>query len=83
MSKEAVEAVIGRALLCDDFRMALLADAEQALAGFKLTKEEGTDLRRLDGETLDTLAKCLDEQIKKLHLKHIDYNATTPKDINP
>jgi hypothetical protein len=71
MSKKAVEAVIGKALLDECFRLALLADADQALAGFRLTKAEKMDLKRLDGETLDALAHMLDEKIKKLRLNYI------------
>ncbi|MBN1146601.1 MAG: Franean1_4349 family RiPP [Anaerolineales bacterium] len=68
MSKEAVETVIGKALLDEGFREALLADPGQALAGFDLTKVEIDGLKRLDGETLDALARSLDEQKRKLRL---------------
>lgn len=71
MSKKAVEAVIGKALLDECFRLALLADADQALAAFRLTKAEKMDLKRLDSETLDTLARLLDEQKKKLRLTYV------------
>ena len=37
MSKEAVESVLGKVLLEAEFRAALLADPDQALAGFDLT----------------------------------------------
>ncbi|MEW5870607.1 MAG: Os1348 family NHLP clan protein [Chloroflexota bacterium] len=69
MSKEAVESVLGKALLEEAFRLALLAEPDQALAGFELTKAEKADLKRLDGETLDALAHSLDEQKRKLHLE--------------
>jgi O-phosphoseryl-tRNA(Cys) synthetase len=71
MSKKVVEAVIGKALLDECFRLALLADADIALAGFKLTKAEKMGIKRLDGETLDTLARLLDEQKKKLRLNYV------------
>jgi hypothetical protein len=71
MSKKAVEAVIGKALLDECFRWSLLADADQVLAGFRLTKAERVDLKRLDGETLDALAHMLDEKIKKLRLNYV------------
>jgi len=71
MSKKAVEAVIGKALLNECFRLSLLADAEQALAGFRLTKAEKMDIKHLDGETLEALAHLLDEKIKKLRLHYI------------
>lgn len=71
MSKKAVEAVIGKALLDECFRLALLADADQVLADFRLSKAEKADLKRLDGETLDALAHLLDEKIKKLRLNYV------------
>jgi hypothetical protein len=70
VSKEAVEFVIGKALLDAAFRAALLAEPDQTLASFDLTKAERADLRRLDGETLDALAASLEEQKRKLHLKN-------------
>lgn len=71
MAKEALELVIGKALLEASFRAALLADPDQALAGFELTKAEKAALKHLDGETLDALAASLEEQKKKLHLKDV------------
>jgi hypothetical protein len=68
MSREALEPVIGQALLDASFRVALLADADQTLSGFKLTTTEKKTLKRLDGETLDALAKFLDDRTRKLHL---------------
>ena len=70
MSKEAVECAIGKALLDATFRAALLAEPDQTLTGFDLTKAERAALKRLDGETLDALALSLDERIKKLHLNN-------------
>ena len=71
MSKEAVELVIGKALLDATFRAALLADPVQTLAGFDLTKAEKVGLKRLDSETLDTLAHSLEEQKRKLRLQDV------------
>ncbi|MBN2148291.1 MAG: Franean1_4349 family RiPP [Anaerolineales bacterium] len=71
MSKEAVEFAIGKALLDAAFRAALLADPEKALAGMDLTQAEKAALKRLDGETLDSLAYSLDEQKRKLHLQDV------------
>lgn len=59
MSKEALELALGKALLEPDFRLALLADPDQALAGFQLTKSENASIRRIDSETLDTLANII------------------------
>ena len=71
MSKEAVESVLGKTLLDAAFRAALLADPDQALASFELTKTEKAGLKRLDGETLDALAFSLDRQKKRLHLENL------------
>jgi hypothetical protein len=71
MSQEAVEAVIGKALLNAKFRTALLANPDQALAVFDLSRAEIAKLKRLDVETLDVLADWLDEQgsEKKLNME--------------
>lgn len=83
MSKKAVEAVIGKAMLDASFRKALLADADLALADFRLTRAEKKELGRLDGETLDILANMLDEQITKLHLYHFRLPIPIPEEIKP
>lgn len=71
MSKEAVESVLGKALLEAEFRAALLANPDDALEGFDLTKVEKAALKRLDDETLESLAHSLDEQKRKLHLDKV------------
>lgn len=63
MSKEAFETVIGKAIVETEFRCLLLADPDQALAGFALTKEEETGLKKIDWETLEALSKALDAHI--------------------
>jgi len=59
MSKEAVQLVIGKAVLDADFRRCLFADPEQALSGFKLTAAEKRRLLKVDSETLELMAKIL------------------------
>ena len=59
MSKVMMESVIGKAILETDFREALLANPDQALAGFDLTLAEKTRLKRMDSETLEALARAL------------------------
>jgi len=66
MTKEAVEAVIGKAMLDPEFSMALLADPDQALAPFDLTEAEKASLKSIDGETMDTLAHVLDTRVAKV-----------------
>ena len=65
MSKEAVESVIGKAVLDGEFRRLLMADPEKALAGFALTDSEKAELKNLDSETLDTLGNTLDSRTSK------------------
>lgn len=57
MSKQALEAILGRCVMDDDFRNLLFADPDQALAGYELTREERAALLAVDAETLDALAK--------------------------
>jgi hypothetical protein len=68
MAKEAVEAVIGKILLDAEFRLSLLADPDQALAGFDLTQGEKARLKNMDSETLESLAKTLEVRIRKKRL---------------
>lgn len=75
MSKESVEAVIGKAVLDSEFREALFADPEEVLAAYELTEEETAALMAIDFETMESFAGTLDERISKmsiLPLKLID-----------
>jgi hypothetical protein len=65
MSKEAVESVIGRAVLDGQFRESLFAEPEEALEGYELTEEEVAGLKAIDAETMESLAGTLDERISK------------------
>ena len=65
MSKEAVEAVIGKAVLDSGFREALFANPEEVLAEYDLTEEEVAALRAIDFETMESFAGTLDERISK------------------
>jgi hypothetical protein len=65
MSREAVEAVIGKAVLDGEFREALFANPEEMLAGYDLSEEEVAALKSIDAETMETLAGTLDERISK------------------
>ena len=68
MSKEAVEAVIGKAVLDSEFREALFANPEEVLAEYDLTEEEVAALRAIDFETMESFAGTLDERISKMQL---------------
>lgn len=45
MSQQAMESVLGRCVMDEEYRTLLFADPDQALAGYELTKEEGAALR--------------------------------------
>lgn len=59
MSKQALEAIIGRALLDADFRAGLFANPEQALAECDLTDAEIAAVKLVDAETLEDMARTL------------------------
>ena len=59
MPQQALEAIIGRAMLDEDFRMALFADPDQALVGYRLTKKERMAIANVDAETLDIFSDRL------------------------
>lgn len=53
MSQRELEAVIGRAIMDQEFRMALFANPTTALAGYELSEAEEAALRLVDAESLD------------------------------
>ena len=57
VSQQALEAVIGRAILDQAFRMALFADPEAALADYQLSEGEFAALKSVDAEALDACAR--------------------------
>lgn len=65
MSKEAVQAVIGKAVTDGKFREELFANPDQALSGYELTEAEIAALKNVDAETLESFAGTLDERISK------------------
>jgi hypothetical protein len=65
MSKNTMKAVIGRAILDTEFRNALLADSDMALAPFDLTEAERASLKKIDSETLDTFAHMMETFVNK------------------
>ena len=68
MSKEALQAVIGKAVMDSEFREALFADPDQALEGYELTEEEVAALKAIDAETMESFAGSLDERISKSYV---------------
>ena len=65
MSKQVMEAIVGRSLLDPDYRDLFFADPNQALATYELTKEERAALLSIDAETLDAFAERLGVQLGK------------------
>jgi len=65
MSKEAVQAVISKAVSDEKFREELFANPDKALQGHDLTADEIAALKRIDAETMQSLAGDLDERISK------------------
>jgi hypothetical protein len=57
MSWQALEAVIGRAILDEGFRSALFEDPDAALVEYELTEDEMTALKAVDVESVDACAK--------------------------
>ena len=65
MSTEAVQAVIGRAVMDGQFRNNLFADPDAALANYDLTEQEMAVLKAIDAETMESFAGALDDRISK------------------
>ena len=65
MSKEAVQKVIGKAVTDSKFREALFANPDKALQGHDLTDDEIAGLKKIDAETMESMAGSLDERISK------------------
>ncbi len=65
MSKEAVQAVIGKAVTDSKFREQLFASPDEALSGYELTEAEIAALKSIDSESMEVLAGSLDERISK------------------
>jgi hypothetical protein len=66
MSKEAVEAIIGKAVLDTEFREALFANPDEVLAGYDLSEEEVAALKAIDAEAMESFAGTLDEAFSEL-----------------
>lgn len=59
MSKKTIESVLGKAILDNEFRNALFAFPDDALADFDLSVAEKNMLKRVDSETLELLANII------------------------
>ena len=65
MSRQALESVIGRTILDEEFRFAVFADPETALVVYELTEDELAALKSLDAESLDACAAMLEEWVHR------------------
>jgi hypothetical protein len=63
MSRQALEAIVGRVILDQEFRLALFADPEAALVGYEVTEEEMAALRSVDAESLDACASRIGRRV--------------------
>jgi hypothetical protein len=69
MSQQAVQNLIGRAVMDVEFRELLFSDPDKAFEGYDLTEEEKTVLRNLDADEVASFAGKLDERITKVKMK--------------
>jgi Ribosomally synthesized peptide prototyped by Frankia Franean1_4349. len=65
VSRRQIEAVLGRALVDQEFRLALFADPDAALAGYDLTAAERTALKSVDAENLDACAHSIGRRVAR------------------
>jgi hypothetical protein len=66
MSAEAVETVLTRAMSDADFAESLFTNAEEALAGYDLTKEEVEGFKNMSREGFNEFAKISPEERKSM-----------------
>jgi hypothetical protein len=78
MSKEALQAVIGKAVMDSEFREALFADPDKALEGHELTEGEVAALKAIDAETMESFAGSLDERISKMYIQGAGFAFGSP-----
>ena len=63
MPRRTLEAVIGRAILDEEFRWDLFAEPEAALVEYELTEDEMAALRSADAESLDACARTIGRRL--------------------
>jgi hypothetical protein len=66
VSRQALEAIIGRAILDAEFCVAFFTDPGSALASYDLTAPELEALKLLDAESLDACARMLGGRILRI-----------------
>ena len=65
MTQQAVESIIGKAVMDGAFREVLFANPNEALSDYSLTDGEMVALKSVDAETLESFAGALDDRISK------------------
>jgi hypothetical protein len=68
VAQRTLEAIIGRAILDEEFRLALFADPEATLADYPLTEGELAALKAIDAETLDACAHSIGRRVAVGHV---------------
>jgi hypothetical protein len=63
MPQRELEAVIGRAIVDQEFHMQLFAYPTAALAGYELTEAEVVALRLVDAESMYVCAFCMVQRL--------------------
>lgn len=71
MSREALEAVIGRAVMDEAFRLALFADPDATLAPYELNEGEVMALKMLDAESLEAFASGSGSRVVRKLKNHL------------
>ena len=67
MSKQIFECIIGKIVLDASFGEALISDPDLVLSNFDLSESEKAWLKRIDYETMETLAQTLALCISKIN----------------
>lgn len=79
MSRQVLEAVIGRAILDEEFRLALFADPEAALVEYELTEVEMVAIKSVDAESLDACGQQIGKRVTgDLPVRATGSGAATP-----
>ena len=63
MSHQALQTIVGTAIIDQEFRQALLSSSERAVAGFDLTPEEFLVVTAIKVQTFEEFAEELDRWI--------------------
>jgi hypothetical protein len=69
MSQDAVQSLIGRAVMDKAFRELLFKDPDKAFEGYELSDKEKAILSELDADEVESFAGKLDERITKVKMR--------------